>query len=103
MEARAHPTQALGLLKSMLQNLDAAAATDPNYDKAGPSRVRALVLIRAPGWPLGPGDTDAGLRPRGRLCHCSLTILLMRWHLPRRCRRPVMLKARTRATSTRSI
>jgi tetratricopeptide (TPR) repeat protein len=61
MEARAHPTQALGLLKSMLQNLDAAAATDPNYDKAGPSRVRALVLIRAPGWPLGPGDTDAGL------------------------------------------
>jgi tetratricopeptide (TPR) repeat protein len=61
MEARAHPTQALGLLKSMLQNLDAAAATNPNYDKAGPSRVRALVLIRAPGWPLGPGDTDAGL------------------------------------------
>lgn len=61
MEARAHPTQALGLLKIMLQNLDAAAATDPNYDKAGPSRVRALVLIRAPGWPLGPGDTEAGL------------------------------------------
>jgi tetratricopeptide (TPR) repeat protein len=61
MQARAHPTQAPGLLKSMLQNLDAAAATDPNYDKAGPSRVRALVLIRAPGWPLGPGDTDAGL------------------------------------------
>jgi tetratricopeptide (TPR) repeat protein len=61
MEARAHPTQALGLLKSMLQNLDAAAAEDPNYDQAGPSRVRALVLIRAPGWPLGPGDTDAGL------------------------------------------
>jgi hypothetical protein len=61
MEARAHPTQALGLLKSMLQNLDAAEAADPNYDKAGPSRVRALVLIRAPGWPLGPGDTDAGL------------------------------------------
>jgi tetratricopeptide (TPR) repeat protein len=61
MEARAHPTQALGLLKSMLQNLDAAAATDPNYDMAGPSRVRALVLIRAPGWPLGPGDPDAGL------------------------------------------
>jgi tetratricopeptide (TPR) repeat protein len=61
MEARAHPAQALGLLKSMLQNLDAAAATDPDYDKAGPSRVRALVLIRAPGWPLGPGDTDAGL------------------------------------------
>jgi hypothetical protein len=45
----------------MLQNLVSADATDPNYDKAGPARVRALVLIRAPGWPLGPGDTDAGL------------------------------------------
>lgn len=61
MEARVHPTQAIPLIKSMLQDLSAAESTDPNYDKAGPSRVRALVLIRAPGWPLGPGDTDAGL------------------------------------------
>jgi hypothetical protein len=61
MEARAHPTRAVGLLNGMLQNLGNADSTDPNYDKAGPSRVRALVLIRAPGWPLGPGDTDAGL------------------------------------------
>ncbi|HWM70408.1 MAG TPA: hypothetical protein VNO35_27795 [Steroidobacteraceae bacterium] len=61
MEARAHPTRAVGLLGSMLQNLSNADSADPNYDKAGPSRVRALVLIRAPGWPVGPGDTDAGL------------------------------------------
>lgn len=61
MEARAHPTRAVGLLSSMLQNLGNADSADPNYDKAGPSRVRALVLIRAPGWPVGPGDTDAGL------------------------------------------
>ena len=55
------PPRLIGLLNSMLQNLNSAEAADPNYDKAGPSRVRALVLIRAPGWPLGPGDTDAGL------------------------------------------
>jgi len=61
MEARAHPTKAVGLLNTMLQKLSAADSADPNYDKAGPSRVRALVLIRAPGWPLGPGDADAGL------------------------------------------
>lgn len=61
MEARAHPTRATGLLGSMLQNLGNADSADPNYDEAGPSRVRALVLIRAPGWPLGPGDADAGL------------------------------------------
>ena len=45
----------------MLDSLGRADAADPNYDNAGPSRVRALVLIRAPGWPLGPGDADAGL------------------------------------------
>ena len=27
----------------------------------GPARVQALVLVKAPGWPLGPGDPDAGL------------------------------------------
>ena len=61
LEARAHPTRAVGLLGSMLQELESAETADPNYDKAGPARVRALVLIRAPGWPVGPGDTDAGL------------------------------------------
>jgi hypothetical protein len=61
LEARAHPTRAGELLKSMLDSLNSADAADPNYDNAGPSRVRALVLIRAPGWPLGPGDADAGL------------------------------------------
>jgi tetratricopeptide (TPR) repeat protein len=61
LEARVHPARAVGLLGSMLQNLGNAEAADPNYDKAGPARVRALVLIRAPGWPVGPGDTDAGL------------------------------------------
>jgi hypothetical protein len=61
LEARAHPTRAGELLKSMLDSLTSADAADPNYDNAGPSRVRALVLIRAPGWPLGPGDADTGL------------------------------------------
>lgn len=61
LEARAHPTRAGELLKSMLDSLNSADAADPYYDNAGPSRVRALVLIRAPGWPLGPGDPDAGV------------------------------------------
>ena len=61
LEARAHPTQAAGLLTTMLDSLGSAEAADPSYDEAGPARVRALVLIRAPGWPLGPGDAAAGL------------------------------------------
>jgi len=61
LEAKAHPTRASGLLKSMLESLTDADQADPQYDHAGPARVRALVLIRAPGWPLGPGDLDSGL------------------------------------------
>jgi Flp pilus assembly protein TadD len=61
LQARAHPTQAGGLLTMMLASLASAEALDPTYDQAGPARVRALVLIRAPGWPLGPGDVEAGV------------------------------------------
>jgi predicted Zn-dependent protease len=61
LNARAHPTRASEYLTSMLDALAHAESADPNYDEAGPARVRALVLIRAPGWPLGPGDPDAGL------------------------------------------
>jgi len=61
LEARAHPTRAAELLRTMLERLASADSADAGYDQAGPTRVRALVLIRAPGWPLGPGDLDAGL------------------------------------------
>jgi hypothetical protein len=45
----------------MLENLTRAESIDPHYDDAGPARVQALILLRAPGWPLGPGDPAAGL------------------------------------------
>ena len=61
LNARAHPAQAGALLTDMLGTLTRAEAADADYDEAGPARVRALVLIRAPGWPLGPGDPEAGL------------------------------------------
>jgi hypothetical protein len=61
LETRAHPTRARELLDAMLASLADAEAGDPGYDEAGPARVRALVLIRAPVWPLGPGDAEAGL------------------------------------------
>jgi hypothetical protein len=61
LEARAHPLHAVDSLKAMVEALTSAEAADPQYDHAGPSRVRALVLTRAPGWPIGPGDPDAAL------------------------------------------
>ncbi len=66
LQAQAHPLRASDSLKSMLESLSAADAADPGYDEAGPSRVRALVLVRAPGWPVGPGDADAGLESARR-------------------------------------
>jgi hypothetical protein len=61
LKARAHPLQANEALKSMLDKLNSAEVADPVYENAGPARVKALVLIKAPAWPLGPGDPDAGL------------------------------------------
>jgi hypothetical protein len=61
LNARAHPLQANEALKLMLEALSSAETADPTYDEAGPSRVKALVLIKAPGWPLGPGDPETGL------------------------------------------
>lgn len=61
VQARERPATALSALKLMLERLRRAAAADPGLDLAGPERVMALVLLRAPGWPLGPGDPDSGL------------------------------------------
>jgi tetratricopeptide (TPR) repeat protein len=36
-------------------------ADAPRLDNAGGHRVLALLLLRAPGWPTGPGDPEAGL------------------------------------------
>ena len=33
-------------------------AKSPALDEGGPSRVLALLLARAPGWPTGPGNPD---------------------------------------------
>lgn len=61
LHARVHPAHAGELLIEMLATLTRAESADPDYDEAGPARVRALVLVRAPGWPLGPGDPDAAV------------------------------------------
>lgn len=61
VQARERPAAAIPSLKLMLERLRRAAAADPALDLAGPERVMALVLLRAPGWPIGPGDPESGL------------------------------------------
>jgi hypothetical protein len=46
----------------MVSLLREAIAKEPAHDHAGPHRVLALLLLRAPGWPVGPGDPDLALK-----------------------------------------
>jgi len=61
VQARERPTTATKGLTTMVELLRRANSQDPRQDHAGPARVLALVLVRAPGWPIGPGDQEAGL------------------------------------------
>ena len=45
----------------MVELLEGLVLEEPMLDNAGPHRVLALVLLRAPGWPTGPGDPEFGL------------------------------------------
>jgi predicted RNA polymerase sigma factor len=60
-QARERPATAHDGLKVMVDLLERVAATAPDLDAAGPDRVLALVRLRAPGWPVGPGDPEAAL------------------------------------------
>jgi hypothetical protein len=61
VQARERPSTVRDGLAEMARRLRRAAATEPGLDRAGPHRVLALLLLRAPGWPLGPGDPEEGL------------------------------------------
>ena len=60
-QARERPATATDGLKVMVELLEEVIAVDPELDHAGGHRVLALVLLRAPGWPTGPGDPELGL------------------------------------------
>jgi tetratricopeptide (TPR) repeat protein len=60
-QARERPSTRRDGLDKMVKALERAAGADPALDEGGPDRVLALVYLRAPGWPLGPGDAEAGL------------------------------------------
>jgi len=60
-QARERPSTASDGLDVMIELLRELISTAPGIDNAGPERVMALVLLRAPGWPAGPGDPEAAL------------------------------------------
>jgi hypothetical protein len=60
-QARERPSTGRDAVGKMVTLLRRAIAADPAMDSAGPHRALALVLLRAPAWPAGPGDVEAGL------------------------------------------
>jgi len=61
LQARERSATGKDALPRMVDLLRRAARTDPAIDRAGPHRLLAIVLMRAPSWPLGPGDPEAAL------------------------------------------
>lgn len=66
VHAREHPSTAIQALPGIVKLLRAAAEREPGLDHGGPNRVLAILLVRSPGWPLGPGDVDAGVESARR-------------------------------------
>ena len=60
-QARERPSTATDGLDVMVDLLNQVIAVAPELDFAGGQRVLALVLVRAPGWPTGPGDPEYAL------------------------------------------
>lgn len=61
VQARERRATGHDALKEIISRLEVLTETAPTLDHAGPYRVLALVLLRAPGWPAGPGDPDLAL------------------------------------------
>ena len=61
-QARDRTSSARDALGRMVKLLHEAIGADPRLDHGGPHRVLALVLLKAPGWPVGPGDPEEALR-----------------------------------------
>jgi tetratricopeptide (TPR) repeat protein len=57
---RARGMLAVGRLSELLARLKVATVM-PALDDGGPLRVLGLTYVKAPGWPVGPGDLDAAL------------------------------------------
>ena len=60
LQGRERRSTAIDALRKVVSLLQSAIELAPRMDNAGPHRVLALVYMRAPGWPTGPGDIDLG-------------------------------------------
>lgn len=62
MRARLQGTGALVILPSVVEHAEAAVKQAPGADDGGPLRLLGILLVKAPAWPNGPGDSDRGVQ-----------------------------------------
>lgn len=51
---------------SRMERILESSLREPGTDYGGPARVLGMLYLRAPAWPLGPGDPDRALELLGR-------------------------------------
>jgi hypothetical protein len=61
LQARERSATAHDALPHIVALLRRAEKNAPDLDRGGPSRLLAILFLRAPGWPLGPGDPEEAL------------------------------------------
>jgi len=61
VQARERKTTGLDALPRIVEAFQQVASSDPSFERGGADRALALVYLRAPGWPTGPGDPDLAL------------------------------------------
>jgi hypothetical protein len=62
VQARERPATGMSALPQIEAAFRRVRDARPDLDDAGPDRALALLYLRAPGWPTGPGDPDLGLK-----------------------------------------
>lgn len=76
VQARERPTTGLSALPRIVESFERAAASSPGLEEGGPDRALALVYLKAPGWPAGPGDLDLAVE------HARKAVALAPGHPP---------------------
>jgi hypothetical protein len=61
VQARERPSTGVSALPRIEAAFLEAAGRNPDLDGGAPDRALALLYLRAPGWPTGPGDQERGL------------------------------------------
>jgi len=61
LQARERRSTGVDALPRIISLLEEVVAEAPRLDDGGPHRVLALLYLRAPGWPTGPGDPEIAL------------------------------------------